>query len=250
VRTVSELERLAEVVSRLPPSLPTLALVDGSLVLWGLSGQGYRPFVRDAIVLDRLLPALEKLRTLAQQRPLALAAYVSFPRSTEVVNAVKVCLCPYDAGLCGQSCNNRRSARPPCDLANEFLDRDLFQVLLLPGWRSPVYRTNSSVPREHYGEEQQVYFFYLHGGEEIGRIEVPRWVAQDEKLLALVHGLVLDQGRRGQGYPVAISEAHEQAVVRTSDRRVFKDMMADALERQGLPAYSSEKERSKRTPWL
>jgi hypothetical protein len=49
---------------------------------------------------------------------------------------------------------------------------------------------------------------------------------------------------------VAISEAHEQAVVRTSDRRVFKDMVAEALGRQGLPSYISEKERSKRTPWV
>ena len=139
---------------------------------------------------------------------------------------------------------------PPCDLAGGVLDRDLFQRLLPPGWRSPVYRTNSSVPRENYGEAQQVYFYYLHGGEEIARVEVPRWVALDETLLSLSHGLILDQCRRGQGYPVAISEAHEQAVVGASDRRLFKEMLTDALERQGMPAYTSEKERSKRTPWV
>ncbi len=249
-RTVKELERLAEVASELPSNVPVLALVDGSLVLWGLSGQGYRSFVRDAIVRDGLLPALEKLRVLAQNQPLTLAAYVSLPRSTEVVNAVKCCLCPHEISRCRQSCGNRRSALSPCDLANEFLDRELFQRLLDPGWRSPIYRTNSSVPRENYGDEQQVYFYYLHGGEEIARVEVPQWVAQDERLLALSHSLILDQCRRGQGYPVAISEAHEQAVIRTSDRRVFKQMMSEALERQGLLAYTSEKERSKRAPWV
>ena len=249
-RTVKELERLAEVASELPSNVPVLALVDGSLVLWGLSGQGYRSFVRDAIVRDGLLPALEKLRVLAQNQPLTLAAYVSLPRSTEVVNAVKCCLCPHEISCCRQSCGNRRSALSPCDLANEFLDRELFQRLLDPGWRSPIYRTNSSVPRENYGDEQQVYFYYLHGGEEIARVEVPQWVAQDERLLALSHSLILDQCRRGQGYPVAISEAHEQAVIRTSDRRVFKQMMSEALERQGLLAYTSEKERSKRAPWV
>ena len=249
-RTVKELERLAEVASELPSNVPVLALVDGSLVLWGLSGQGYRPFVRDAIVRDGLLPALEKLRVLAQNQPLTLAAYVSLPRSTEVVNAVKCCLCPHEISRCRQSCGNRRSALSPCDLANDFLDRELFQRLLDPGWRSPIYRTNSSVPRENYGDEQQVYFYYLHGGEEIARVEVPQWVAQDERLLALSHSLILDQCRRGQGYPVAISEAHEQAVIRTSDRRVFKQMMSEALERQGMLAYTSEKERSKRAPWV
>ena len=250
IRTVRELERLAEVASELPSGLPVLALVDGSLVLWGLSGQGYKPFVRDAIIQDRFLPALEKLRALAQRRPLTLAAYVSLPRSTEVVNAVRCSLCPHELARCRRACGNRRSVLSPCNLANEFLDRELFQGLLHAGWRSPVYRTNSSVPRENYGDEQQVYFYYLHAGEEIARIEVPAWVGQNERLLDLGHSLILDQCQRGQGYPVAISEAHEQAVVRTSDRRLFKNMVSEALEREGLFAYTSEKERSKRTPWV
>lgn len=250
MRTVKELERLAEVVVDLNPEIPTLALVDGSLVLWGLSGQGYRPFVRDAIIGDRMRPALEKMRRMAQTRSLTLAAYVSLPRSTEVVNAIRRCICPHELAQCRQSCGSRRSTASPCDLANEFLDRDLFQRLLAPGWRSPVYRTNSSVPREHYGNEQQVYFYYLHGGEEIARVEIPTWVAHDEKLLGLSHSLILDQCQRGQGYPVAISESHEQAVIHTSDRRVFKQMVAEALERQGLYAYTSEKDRSKRAPWV
>lgn len=250
MRTVGELERLVQLVSELPPEIPTLALVDGSLVLWGLSGQGYRPFVRDAIIRDRLLPALEKMREFAQTRPLTLAAYVSLPRSTEVVNAVRRCICPHDLAHCRQSCGSRRSAASPCDLANEFLDRDLFQNLLPSGWRSPAYRTNSSVPRDHYGEEQQVHFYYLQGGEEIARVEIPAWVACDEKLLGLSHSLILDQCQRGQGYPVSISESHEQAVIHTSDRRVFKQMVGEALERQGLFSYTSEKDRSKRAPWV
>ena len=81
-------------------------------------------------------------------------------------------------------------------------------------------------------------------------MEVPGWVALDEGLLGLSHSLILDQCRRGQGYPVAISEAHEQAVVHTSDRRRFKDLVEDALQRQGLNTYASEKERSKRMPWV
>ena len=250
IRTAQELDRLCQAAGELPPDQPTLALVDGSLVLWGLSGQSYRPFVRDAIIHDRLLPSLERMKELSNQRPLTLAAYVSLPRSTEVVNAIRCCLCPHDLARCRSSCGNRRSTSEPCNLANDFMDRELFQRLLPPGWRSPTYRTNSSVPRDYYGAEQQVYFYYLHVGEEIARVEVPAWVAQDEKLLTLGHSLILDQCQRGQGYPVAISEAHEQAVVNTSDRRVFRQLLAEALERQGLTAYTSEKDRSKRAPWL
>ena len=249
VRTVRELERLADAVEGCPPGLPTLALVDGSLVLWGLSGQGYQPYIRQAIVQDRLLPALDRLRKQSRARPLSLSAYVSLPRSTEVVNAARAALCPFDRAHCRRSCGSRRSVSSPCDMANDFLDRELFEKTLDTGWRSPLYRTNSSVPRESYGEHQ-VLFYYLNCGEEIARVEIPQWVAEDEGLLALGHSLVLDQCRRGQGYPVAISEAHEQAVITGRDRELFKRMVAESLERRGLPTYTSEKDRSKRTPWV
>ena len=250
VRTVKELETLAKTVEECPPGLPVLGLVDGSLVLWGLSGQAYRPYVSDAIINDGLLPAMKRLEKLAETRPVALAAYVSFPRSTEVVNAVRCSLCPHDNAVCTQSCNNRRSTQQPCDGANEFLDRDIFQRLLEPGWRSPVYKTNSSVSRESYDEAHKVYFFYVNAGEEIGRVEVPKWVAKNETLLSLTHSLVWDQCQRGQGYPVAISESHEQAVVSAGDRRVFRRLLTDSLERQGLSAATSQKDRSKRSPWV
>ena len=250
VRTVKELETLAKTVEECPPGLPVLGLVDGSLVLWGLSGHAYRPYVSDAIINDGLLPAMKRLEKLAETRPVALAAYVSFPRSTEAVNAVRCSLCPHDNAVCTQSCNNRRSTQQPCNGANEFLDRDIFQRLLKPGWRSPVYKTNSSVSRESYDEAHKVYFFYVNAGEEIGRVEVPKWVANNETLLSLTHSLVWDQCQRGQGYPVAISEAHEQAVINGGDRRVFRRLLTDSLERQGLSAATSQKDRSKRSPWV
>ena len=249
MRTVQELERLAQVVEELPGTTPVLALVDGSLVLWGLSGRGHQPFVRRAIIDDRLVVVLDRLREATRARPVCLAAYVSFPRSTEVVNAVRSCLCPYELAQCRYTCGNSRSSKAPCDLANGFLDRDLFQGLLEPGWRSPVYMTNSSVPRENYGDHQ-VSFFYLNCGQEIARVEIPQWAARDEWPLSLTQSLVLDQCRRGQGYPVAISEAHEQAVISGADRRLFRELVARVLDRQGVATFTSEKERSKRTPWL
>ena len=81
-------------------------------------------------------------------------------------------------------------------------------------------------------------------------MEVPVWVADDERLLDLTHSLVLDQCARGPGYPVALMEAHEQAVITASDRRLFVDQVMSALEDQSLPAYTSEKSRSKRLRWI
>ena len=249
LRTVKELKQLAKSVRELPPDLPVLALMDGSLVLWPLSGSGYRPFIRQAIIQNGLLPALDELQRLSRGRPVTLAAYVSLPRSTEVVNAIRCCLCCHELSRCRQSCSNHRSTQQPCDMANNFLDRELFQDLLEPGERSPLYRTNSSVSREYYGRHQ-VYFYYLNAGEEIARVEIPQWVAQRQELLDLGHSLILDQSRRGQGYPVTISEAHEQAVIKTADRQSFRRVMAEVLEQRGLPAYASQKDRSKRMPWL
>ena len=250
VRTIKELDTLADTVEQCPTDLPVLGLVDGSLVMWPLSGQAYPQYVKDEIIGGGLIPAMRRLEKMSETRPVALAAYVSYPRSAETLNAVRCSLCPNDVNTCTQSCNNRRSAQQPCNNANDFLDRDLFERLLDPGWRSPIYKTNSSVSRDSYDESNKVYFFYVNAGEEIGRVEVPQWVAKSETLLSLTHSLVWDQCRRGQGYPVAISESHEQAVVNTGDRRVFRRMLIDSLERQGLSGATSQKDRSKRSPWV
>ena len=60
----------------------------------------------------------------------------------------------------------------------------------------------------------------------------------------------MEQCKKGNGYPVAISEAHEQAVINGADRYLFKEMVNQALERQGINTYTSQKDRSKRMPWL
>ncbi|MFH1031285.1 MAG: DNA double-strand break repair nuclease NurA, partial [Chloroflexota bacterium] len=128
-------------------------------------------------------------------------------------------------------------------------DRELFASVLGEGERSTLFISPSSIVREHYGEHR-VYFFYLKMEEEIARIEIPEWVAKDENRLGLVHCLVLDQCRRGQGYPVALSEAHEQAVVREADRQNFWQLVESLLTEERLPDQTSNKSRSKRTRWI
>ena len=244
-RTVEEIRGLVSAVERVSPELPVLGLIDGSLVLWGLAGQGYQPFVRDTILNGGLIPALDRLRELARSRTLAVAAYISFPQSAEVVNTLRSYLCPGDADECRQHCSIHRSSRTPCDLVNGFLDRHLFGELLAPGERSDLYQSNSSISRDFYGPHR-AHFYYLNTGEEIGRVELPEWVARDDSLLALSHALILDQCRRGLGYPAAVAEAHEQAVITGQDRESFRQLVEGALMRQRIPVQTSEKVRSKR----
>jgi len=128
------------------------------------------------------------------------------------------------------------------------LDREVFELLLSPGERSGLFISRSRI-QKRYGR-QTVHFFYLRGDEEVARVEVPAWVAEDEARLGLVHSVVVDQCRRGQGYPVALSEAHEKAVVTGADRDVFWRMVEDAMVDEKLPATESAKSLSKLRRWV
>ena len=230
---------------------PTLALIDGSLILWALAGQTYQEFVRKALIDEMFLPAMDRLQELASDRPLALAAYVSLPRSADVVNALRLDdrLCPYEAANCDMHCGSLPSGRRPCDAVAGVMDRDVFGALLDDGERSDVNLTTSSIVERSYGDHA-VHFFYLNAGAEIARVEIPEWVADSPELLSLVHAGIVDQCRKGHGYPVAISEAHEQAVVTAGDREEFRVMVETALGAHRLPVYTSLKDRSKRLKWL
>ena len=247
-RAVEEIMALVEALRGLPSDIPTVALIDGSLLMFGLDG--YPHFVRRQLVEDGFVRALDELRELARDRTLAVASYISLPGSSDVVNALRLVVCPYETADCGTHCGSLAPGNRPCDdTAHGLLDRELWSETLEPGERSGVFASSSQLVANHYGGHD-IHFFYVHAGEEIGRVEVPSWVAADETLLGFTHSLVVDQCRRGPGYPVALMEAHEQAVVTGSDRRYFVQIVEEALQDQRMPVYTSEKNRSKRLRWL
>jgi hypothetical protein len=239
-RAVEEIKYLATLAKELPAGSSTLALLDGSLILWGL--EAYPDFVTEALLGKGFIPCLEEIRKLK----IALASYISFPRATDVVNALRVAICPYEAPDCDRYCPNKTK---DCDKVAGVQDRELFTELLAQGERSALFISQSSVVQKRYGEHQ-VYFFYLRLDDEIARVEIPRWVAEDKGLLNLTHGLILDQCRRGLGYPVALSEAHEKAVVTTADREEFWQLVESLMVEEKMPTPTSAKSFSKRTRWV
>jgi len=244
-RSVDECHQLAELTAELPQDSPTLALLDGSLILWGL--EAYPEFVTEALLDKGFLGYLDDMRKLNNSKKLALASYISFPRSTDVVNALRVALCPHDPADCDHYCPPNKARE--CDTVAGVQDRELFSNLLGQRERSAIFISQSSIVRKHYGRHQ-VYFFYIKVDDEVARVEIPQWVAMDENLLNLVHILVLDQCQRGHGYPVALSEAHEKAVVTGVDREEFWQLVESFLVDERLPSLSSAKSRSKRTRWV
>jgi hypothetical protein len=242
-RAVDEVRRLSELAAEVSPDSPTLALIDGSLILWGL--EPYPEFVTEELLDKGFLRCLEGLRKLSGERQLAVASYISFPRSMDVVNALRVALCPretVDSDRC-PTCETRE-----CDAVAGVRDRELFTGLLEPGERSDTFISSSKI-QSRYGPHQ-VHFFYLNLDDEVARVEVPRWVATSDTLLGLTHSLVLDLCRRGHGYPVALSEALEKAVVTGADAANFWQLVEVSLVEEKMPTAGSAKSRSKRTRWV
>ncbi|MBN1190538.1 MAG: DNA double-strand break repair nuclease NurA [Dehalococcoidales bacterium] len=222
---------------------PVLALLDGSLVLFGL--ESYPSFVHEHLLDRGFLKALDEIKKVNDSRPLSLASYISLPGSSDVANILRLAVCPQENPDCERTCSEGSAA---CDIVSGINDRMLFAEFLAAGERSALFKNPSAVLK-HYGRHQ-VYFFYLRGEEEIARVEVPEWVAMNRHLLDLAHALVLDQCRRGQGYPVALSEAHEKAVITGADRQEFWDLVEESMVGERIPVNTSIKSRSKRTRWI
>ena len=96
----------------------------------------------------------------------------------------------------------------------------------------------------------EIGFFYLNTGKEIARIEIPVWVASDHDLVDLTHSLILDQVDKGLGYPISLSEAHEQAVVTPQNRNAFNAIIETMLTNQDVSIGGSQKSSSKQVRWI
>lgn len=248
-RAVMEIEALVQAIERVPADLPVLCLLDGTLVLWGLAGGGYPDFVRKELIGVRLVSAMDRLRLESERRTLAVASYISLPRSQEVVNALRISrdVCGWDQVNCDANCGQLRRGTRNCDSVDGVTDADLFSAVLRKGERSTVFRTASSIVTDYYGDHQ-IGFFYVNVGEETARVEFPAWTT--DAGIALVHAGLLSQAAKGDGYPLALQEAHEQAVISTADREYFARLIYETLSSENLPTPTSQKSRSKRTRFI
>jgi hypothetical protein len=215
-----------------------IVLMDGTLLLWWLETSPERlRALGEGDVKAQTFAALDKLMDAAKQQRALPAAYLSGPRTKDVISMLKVVLCteePVDCDHCPYVSGAKAwhaqleiagaSLLPipdkPCEEADPITDAGVFWSLLKQGQRSPRFRTAAPVTQA-YGAP--VDFVYLHVGPEIARLEFPAWITPDG--LDLLAACVLDQCAKGRGYPVALSEAHEQAVVRAADRRAFDDLV-------------------------
>lgn len=230
-RTVSEVEMLAEMACNwvLPPGshqdIPNLAMLDGSLIYWFLEALPLE--ARDRI-LPPILGAWERLKN----TKIPLMGYVSASRSIEGLNFLRIDNCVHEHPNCIAHCGEVTD-KYPCQKIDSLRDATFWASRLQPGERSPLYRSSLRI-LDLYDESQRVYFCYVNVGMEIARVEIPAWVAEDSALLDRSLSIMLAQVHKGYGYPVALAEAHNQAVVRGSDRARFFALLEHQLIRSGL----------------
>jgi hypothetical protein len=243
-RATAELESVIAIAAG--AQSPVVALQDGTLILWPLTTQ--QPDVIKALI-PRYLDVLREIK----QHGIPVASYISAPQARDLMNAVRVAVCDYPRAGRRVDCADCRGRfaiegrMPACDILPNIPDRALWADIagLQPGERSGVFGSDTPI-LSHYPDDVRIDFFYLNVGGEIARIEIPRWVARDRAALDLVHAVIYDQCRLGRGYPVALQEAHEQAVLSMSDRRLVEETIERRLASLGVVVRRSGKDMSKR----
>ncbi|MEO0456170.1 MAG: DNA double-strand break repair nuclease NurA, partial [Cyanobacteria bacterium P01_A01_bin.114] len=219
------------------PPIPRLAMTDGSLIYWFLD---QLPAAARDCILEPILTAWDQLKEMR----VPIVGYISASRSGEALNFLRLQSCPFDGPDCATHCDGQTDGAP-CQVFSPLRDVTLWSALLKPGERSPLFRSSADI-LQLYGDHA-VYFCYVHVGSEVARIEFPHWVVEDTTLLDTALGLTLTQVQKGYGYPVALAESHNQAVVRGGDRNRFFALLERQMIKAGLQNVgTSYKEARKR----
>lgn len=213
-----------------------LCFVDGTIIFWPLEGK--QKEVKDLF----LKSYLDYLNKFYEQKKL-IAGYISFPKSKEIVNLIKLGLCRFDFAEC-IACH-RKYDTFPCDAIDSLIDTQVLRSFLKPRQRTTIFYSTSRIIKE-YPEYLKPCFFYLNVGEEIVRIETFDWIARDVKNLDFICKIAIDQAEKGLGYPVVLAESHEQAVVKGPDREFFYHLIQKVALDQHKRLFYSQKSLKKR----
>jgi hypothetical protein len=242
---LAELRALREVAYTTPP--PMVALLDGTLILWMI--QTEPEHVRTKLLTE----FLEHLDWFAAQH-IPIVGYISDPGSYELSNTLRIYLCPSGAENCQVCGSDQDPTLHLCHELRQLRDPVLLRGFLAAGDRTCLFASTSEILKQY--DRHQIQFFYLRSCDatgqpgEVVRVELPAWVAAQPDLLDLVHAVLSDQCRRSGAqppYPPALHEAHEQAVISTSDRELVELLIDEQLARRNMTYLKSAKARHKRS---
>lgn len=221
-RSIQELRKARELAeSELDDGQQVICLIDGSLIPFNVDKNIDR-LQQD--LLERYNAELDAF--IAARVP--LLGYISHSRSSDVVNLLRVWICPFVEARCQLYCGAKNEEDFPCSEIWPLSDRQLFASKLPRGSRSSILlsgsRWSSALPKRN-----QICSAYLNSGQESARVEFPHWLFDDRELLDFSFSALLEQIKKGHGYPVGLSEAHNLAVVRQADRACMFQLLAEQL---------------------
>lgn len=96
---------------------------------------------------------------------------------------------------------------------HDIADSVLMRRLLRPGERSALFLHGSPRNKMFQDHDAGIYFFFLRvNKQEIARVEIPAWLAEDPRLVDSIHASVLADARL-TGYSYVLSQAHQHVTV-------------------------------------
>ena len=120
-------------------------------------------------------------------------------------------------------------------------DRDLALFFLEQGERTALF-SNASSSNNAFSEKMMgSYFFYTRVKNEILRVEIPEWIAQDQKKVHQVHASVIKDSSF-LGMPYTLAQAHQHVVIKLDAVEAVRAELNTAyLNARGRPSYPSTK---------
>lgn len=205
----------------------SLCMFDGALIFWHL---GAKESIAQNKFFKRYCEILQQL----YEHKIMHAGYISMPKSRELIHVLQAAVMLPEYKVIGEGFSGR------C-----LIDTDIIDSFLRPGQRTVVFKNHAPIV-DLYAEFLRPCFFYMHTGAEIARVEIPAWIAQDAQLVEQVASMILDQAVKGNGYPICLAEAHEQAVIKTADRELFYMMLQKIMQDKNIAYKFSQKSMHKR----
>lgn len=220
-RDLAERKKLDE-VSR-DCSGQVVTLTDGPIELWGAKGEDAQSYNR---FIEQYLTLLSRL----ESRRVITAGYVDKPSADLVVRLLEIAMADSD------QLQKLRDFHPLRGVTDRWLFGEKTNPLLAPGERSAVFSLQSGSSRNYKGS-LSLHFFYLNVGADGHpwpvRVEIPKWVADDQGMLDTLHSLLMEQCRimGSQPYPYLLHRAHETAVVKLEEKGQIEQLLALELRR-------------------
>ena len=198
-----------------------LLLFDGSLIFWHLEDKD--PLL-ESTFMSRYCAYLDAL----YGGRYFCAGYISCPKNKDLVNLIRFAI---DSGMFHGAVS---------ESLDHILDVHVAEFFLTPCTRTIVFKHRSKFC-DLYPPHLRPYFFYLHVGSEVARVELPAWIALEPGYVDIIASMILDNSLKGRGYPVALAEAHEQAVVKGPDRDFFYHLIQKVgIEKQRTLCFSQK----------